>query len=74
MVFPVGLIAAIPKEFTMRRQHPPGQPAPVSATYELMNVFGTPTGARVRLPRGQILPDAPIGHDWTVVEEHPEDC
>jgi hypothetical protein len=67
-------MVAVPENVTMRRQHPAGQPAPVSATYELRNVFGTAAGVRVRMPRGQILPDALIGHDWTVAEEYPEDC
>jgi hypothetical protein len=58
----------------MRSPHASGQPAPVSATYEQMNVFGTPTGVRVRVQRGHPLPDAPIGHEWAVVVEHPEDC
>jgi hypothetical protein len=57
-----------------RPTHDAGQPAPTSATYEQLNVFGTPTGIRVRVRRGRSLPGAPIGHDWAVVEEHPEDC
>jgi hypothetical protein len=52
--------------------HDSGQPAPSSATYEQMNVFGTPTGIRVRVRRGHLLPDVPMGHEWAVVEEHPE--
>jgi hypothetical protein len=57
-----------------RPTHNAGQPAPTSATYEQMNVLGTPTGIRVRVRSGHPLPAAPIGHDWAVVEEHPEDC
>ena len=57
-----------------RPTHPPGHLAPATATYEQMNVFGSPTGIRVRVPRGHPLPDAPIGHEWTVAEEHPEEC
>jgi hypothetical protein len=58
----------------MQSTHAPGQPAPISATYGQMNVFGPPTGIRVRVARGQPLPGAPIGHEWTVVVEHPEEC
>jgi hypothetical protein len=57
-----------------RPTHDAGQPAPTSATYEQLNMFGTPTGIRVRVRRGHFLPAAPIGHNWMVVEEHPEDC
>jgi hypothetical protein len=57
-----------------RPTHDAGQPAPTSATYEQLNVLGTPTGIRVRVRRGHLLPGAPIGHDWVVVEDHPEDC
>jgi hypothetical protein len=32
-----------------------------------MNVFGSPTGIRVNVMRGQPLPEAPIGHGWVVV-------
>jgi hypothetical protein len=58
----------------MRPAHTAGQPAPTSAIYEQINVFGTPTGVTVRVPRGHPLPEAPTGFDWAVVEEHPEDC
>jgi hypothetical protein len=57
-----------------RPTHPPGHPAPVTATYEQMNVFGSSTGIRVRVPRGHPLPNAPIGHGWVVAEEHLEEC
>jgi hypothetical protein len=39
-----------------------------------MNVFGSSTGIRVRVPRGHPLPNAPIGHGWVVAEEHLEEC
>jgi hypothetical protein len=57
-----------------RPTHPAGHPAPVSATYVQVNVFGSPTQIRVHVPRGHPLPGAPVGHEWVVVEEHPEDC
>jgi hypothetical protein len=59
---------------TQRPVHQPGQPAPAFATYEQMNIFGSPTGIRVTVTHGHPLPEAPIGHDWTVVERDPNDC
>ena len=53
--------------------HPPGHPAPATATYEQVNVFGSPTGIRIRVPRGHPLTNAPASHEWTVAEEHPEE-
>jgi hypothetical protein len=46
---------------TQRPVHLPGQTAPASATYEQMNVFGSPTGIRVNVMQGHPLPEAPIG-------------
>jgi hypothetical protein len=57
-----------------RPTHPAGHPAPTSATYEQINVFGSPTGIRIRMSRGHPLPETPIGHAWAVVEEHPDEC
>ena len=57
-----------------RPTHPPGHPAPATATYEQVNVFGSPTGIKIRVPRGHPLPKAPVGHGWAVAEEHPEEC
>jgi hypothetical protein len=46
----------------------------LSATYELMNVFGSPRAPGSACRAATPLPDAPVGHDWAVVEEHPENC
>jgi hypothetical protein len=59
---------------TLRPVHLPGQPAPASATYEQMNVFGSPTGIRVNATHWHPLPEAPIGHGWAVVEGDADDC
>jgi hypothetical protein len=56
-----------------RPTHAAGHPAPASAIYEQVNVFGSPTGIRVHVPHGHPLPEAPIGHDWVVAEEASED-
>jgi hypothetical protein len=49
-----------------------GYPSPASATYEQVNLFGSPTGIKVRVSRGEPLANTPIGHGWVVVAEHPE--
>jgi hypothetical protein len=51
-----------------RSDHPPGEPAPSAGTYEQINIFGGPTGVRVDINRGHLLPPAPIGHFWRQVE------
>jgi hypothetical protein len=61
------------RDMANRPTHDAGQPAQTSATYEQLNVLGTPTGIRVRVRRGHSLPATPVGHEWAVVEEHPED-
>jgi hypothetical protein len=63
----------IPEEVGWTLRTPPGQPAPISATYEQMNLFGSPTGIRVSVACGHPLPGAPIGHEWAVVVELPEE-
>ncbi len=47
-----------------RPEHGPGEPAPTAGTYELVNIFGSPTGVRVDVAHGQSLPPAPHGHNW----------
>jgi hypothetical protein len=59
---------------TQQPVHLPGQPVPASGTYELMNVFGSPTGVRVNVVHGHPLPSAPVGHSWAVVEGDEGDC
>ena len=46
--------------------HVPGQSAPVSGTYEPINIFGSPTGVRVTVAQGQPLPTAPVGYSWAI--------
>ena len=50
----------------MRRdpEHRPGEPAPRSGHYRLVNVFGSDTDIRVHSPRGHPLPDSPRGFGW----------
>lgn len=35
--------------------------------YELCNVFGTPTGRRITVARGEVLPPVPKGWSWQPV-------
>jgi hypothetical protein len=42
----------------------PGQPAPASGCYELLNVFGTPSGEETIVERGCPTPGAPRGYMW----------
>jgi hypothetical protein len=46
-----------------------GTPAPASATYETVNLFGRGTGHRVVAQQGEILPALPRGFTWIVVED-----
>jgi hypothetical protein len=47
---------------TQRPEHVPGEPASVAGTYEQLNIFGRPTGIRVDVVHGHLLPAAPLGH------------
>src|ERR1700759_1471858 len=51
-------------EVPQRPQHHPGDRAPAADTYELLNVFGTPTGTTVDVGEGDPLPRAPRGYTW----------
>jgi hypothetical protein len=65
----LGDLAISGEELTMTRpMHLPGQSAPESATYEQMNIFGSPTSIRIKMMHGHPLPEAPVGHSWAVVE------
>jgi hypothetical protein len=59
---------------TLRPEHAPGEAAPAAGIYEQLNIFGRPTGIRVTLARQHPLPGAPLGHNWTLVEEHTAEC
>jgi hypothetical protein len=41
--------------------------APVSGRYELLNIFGTPTGEALNASAGEPLPAAPLGYSWRLV-------
>jgi hypothetical protein len=45
-----------------------GMPAPVSGTYEQLNVFGRATGHRVAVEKNESLPPLPRGFTWRPVD------
>jgi hypothetical protein len=45
-------------------EYPPGMRAPSAGTYEQRNVLGTPTGVRVTVAQGDLLPAALRGFSW----------
>ncbi len=49
-------------------EYPPGLRAPSTGTYEQRNVLGTPTGVRIAVSQGEVLPAAPRGFTWRRVE------
>jgi hypothetical protein len=51
-----------------RQEHPGGTPAPASATYETVNLFGRRTGHRIEARRDEILPTLPRGFVWIAIE------
>jgi hypothetical protein len=56
-----------------RPEHGPGEFAPATGMYELVNIFGSPTGVRVSVPHGQPLPAAPHGHNWIRTDSDPDE-
>jgi hypothetical protein len=50
------------------REYLPGTRAPSAGTYEQCNVLGTPTGVRVAVVEGEVLPFAPRGFTWRMIE------
>ncbi len=50
------------------REYPPGARAPSAGIYEQLNVLGTPSGVRITVAQGDVLPPAPRGWTWSIVE------
>ena len=48
-------------------EHDPTDKAPAPGRYELLNIFGTPTGETVTVQEGDRLPA--LGYRWRLVEE-----
>jgi hypothetical protein len=51
-----------------RPEHIPGELAPAGGIYELLDIFGSPTGVRIKMEHGYPFPAAPRGHNWTLAE------
>jgi hypothetical protein len=58
----------------VKPEHAPGEAAPISGTYEQLNIFGEPTGIRVKVGHRHPLPSAPLGHNWTLHEADTAEC
>jgi hypothetical protein len=52
-----------------RTEHDPNDDVPAAGRYELLNVFGTPTGETAGAGEGERLPPAPRGFRWRLVAE-----
>jgi hypothetical protein len=50
-----------------RSEYVPTDDAPLSGGYELLNIFGTPTGEAVSASEGERLPAAPLGYSWRLM-------
>lgn len=50
------------------REIAPNSLAPVPGTYAEVDVLGKPTGKRVTLREGELLPRSPRGFGWRPVE------
>jgi hypothetical protein len=55
-------------------EYAPGEVIPSAGTYELLDIFGSPTGIRVSANDGERFPPAPRGHSWTRVEDANLQC
>jgi hypothetical protein len=55
-----------------RAEHQPGDPAPETGRYRLLNVFGRETRRHVHVVQGHPLPDAPMRHTWRLVSDTDE--
>jgi hypothetical protein len=40
----------------------------------MLNIFGSPTGIRVKLMHGHPFPAAPRGHTWTLADRDAAEC
>ena len=64
---PVGI--ANRKEMSDEDELQPGDRSPVTAHYEELNVFGSPTGTVVQVREVERLPSAPRGFTWRIRRE-----
>jgi hypothetical protein len=52
-----------------RAEYDPNDRASASGNYELLNIFGTPTGETVIVRKGDRLPKSALGYRWRLVED-----
>ena len=52
-----------------KTEHLPGDLAPETGTYRLLDVFGGDTKTHAHVGQGQPLPGAPRGHTWWLERE-----
>jgi hypothetical protein len=50
-------------------EHHPGDLAPETGTYRLLDIFGSRTATHVHVRQGHPLPGAPRGHTWRLERE-----
>jgi hypothetical protein len=50
-------------------EHQPGDPAPATAHYEELNLFGSSTGAVAYVREGDRLPPAPRSFTWRRIRQ-----
>ena len=62
----VRLVSMHPNE-----EHRPGDRAPATGHYQLLNVFGTPTERVVHVMKDEPLPEAPRGFTWRRTDRAP---
>jgi hypothetical protein len=52
-----------------RQELQPGSRAPSTGHYEELNVFGSRTGKVEHVREGELLPSAPRGFSWRLMEQ-----
>lgn len=62
----------LPRAMMTVHEYPPATSAPIAGIYEQRNIFGAATGTTVYRARGELLPDAPRGFTWSLVERDGE--
>ena len=62
---------ALDRKTTMARrpEHDPTDKASAAGNYELLNIFGTPTGETVTVRQGDRLPASGLGYRWRLMED-----
>jgi hypothetical protein len=59
------------RNYRTAREYSPGFGAPTAGVYEQRTVLGSTTGVRITVAQHDILPAAPRGFTWMLVEAVP---